>query len=156
MLSVFLGDPFGSLSPKVLPVEVLLALGLVQRRVCILLRLCLYDFPVGGFCLLHFLAQDQGALSSKVILESNVSVYWELGLSVLVGLFVGRSSLLVPPLLLRLLLLSFLFFLSPPWLAPRNRRVHLAVFFSSLSRRLDDATLLPPPPSPNDPFVGKR
>ena len=106
--------------------------------------------------MLSLLAQDHGALSLNIILESDVSVYWESGRSVLIGLFVGRSFLLVPPLLLRLLLLSSFFFLSPSWLAPRNRRVHLAVFFSSLSRRLDDATLLPPPPSPNDPFVRKR
>ena len=108
----------------------------------------LLRFPVGGFFLLSALAQDHGALPLKVVLESVVSVYWEIGRSVLAGLFVGRSSLLVPPPLLRLLLLSFFFFLSPPWLAPRNKRVHLAVFFSSLSRRLDDATLLPPAPLP--------
>ena len=92
----------------------------------------LLRFLVGGFFLLSLLAQDHGALSPIVIMESVVSVYWEI-CSVLIGSFAGRSSLLVPPLFVRLLLPSFFFFLSPPWLAPRNRRVHLGSFFFSYS-----------------------
>ena len=130
----------------------MLKVGLVQRRVLILFRLVSLCFPVLVLLLLGSLAQDQGAVSPSGILESDMSIHWKNGRSGLVGLFGGRSSLLSILFSFALLLLS----LSPPWLAPRNRRVHLAVLVSSLSGRLDDATLLPPPPSPNDLFVGKH
>ena len=90
-------------------------------------------FTVGGFFLLRSLAQDHGALELKVILESVVSVYWEIGRSVLAGFVcwsvVSSCPSASPPSASSFVLLL----LSPPWLAPRNRRVHLAVFFSSLS-----------------------
>ena len=101
------------------------------------------------FCF-SFLAQNPGVLSSKVIRESNVSVYWALGLSVLVGLFVGWLSLLVPPLLLRLLLLSFLFSV-----ACAQEQARASCCLSLLP--LDDLTMPPyslHPPSPMTPLSG--
>ena len=108
----------------------------------------------GGLFLRRSLAQDNGALNFKAVLKSVVSVCCKIGRSVLDGFVVGRSSLLVSPLLLRLLLLRPSSSLSSVACAQAQARASCCLFLLSLSRRLDDATLLPSPPSPNDPFVG--
>ena len=128
--------------------------GLVQKRVWILSSLCLYGFRwVASACFISWL-KIMGLGHLQLSGNRSCRFYWEMGSVLAVSLLV---VCLVCPFSSPLSASSFvLLLLSPPWLAPRNRRVHIAVSFSSLSRRLDDATLLPPPPSPNDPFVGKR
>ena len=127
--------------------SVLLKLGFVRNLVLQLFRLCFFVirrvvYVVVVFCLVSWL---------KIMVFCLPIVSWNrtCRLNGFLDFLLWLVCLLVGRLFSSLRFSSFFFFLrsSSPWLAPRNRRAHLAVF-SLLP--LDDLTMPPyslhPPP----------